>query len=152
MSANRDVWNELVQHLGKFDSAVLTWVEPSGFPFSIRCWPIVDTRKQVLLLDLPMNMPLISGPAGLLCHRHDERLFNQKSFLVRGAIEREDKGRSFVPYHFIPGAGIGGILGTIRFTSQAQRYTKQYLAARGLSRPTIPWGTLLKLKAEATKD
>lgn len=148
------MWDETVKHLGEFDSAVVTWTDQAGHPFSVRCHPTVDADRRVLWLDLAPSMPspAASGPAGLLCHRHHERLFNQRSFVVRGVLEQQASSWCFRPHQFIPGAGLEGILSTVRFTREAQKYTKHYLALRGLPRPAIPWQVLLRLKAEAAKE
>jgi hypothetical protein len=142
--------NEIAKHLGEFGSAVLSWVDSTGYPFSLRCHPVVDEAKQVLSLDLPSYAPATSGPAGLLCHRHDERLFGLRSFLVRGSLEQRVDRWCFRPIRFVPGAGVSGIIGDLRFTRKAQAQAKRYLAVRGLPRPAIPWQVLLRLKAEAS--
>ena len=80
-----------------------------------------------------------AGPATLLCHSHDENLWNLKSFLVRGVLAKDDGGWSFEPGQFIPGAGIGGLPAMLRFFIGSRRNAGRYLKKRGLARPRIPW-------------
>ncbi|MCC9074657.1 hypothetical protein FKZ61_000820 [Litorilinea aerophila] len=88
----------------------------------------------------PDDLGLEPGPACLLCHRHDERLWNLKSFVVRGRLLHDKEGWAFTPEKFIPGMGIGGLWGYVRFVLTGRRNTRRYLAARGLPRPKVPWG------------
>jgi hypothetical protein len=112
------MWREIEKHLPEFPSAVITGVDPAGFPVSARCRPQVDAAERVLRVQLPPGTGLQPGPAGLLCHTHDERLWNLKSFLVRGVLERDALGW--------------------RLRRNAQRYLEQ----RGWPRPRVPWGEL----------
>jgi hypothetical protein len=128
-----------VRHLGDFPSAVLTGVDDTGYPFSARCRPEPDGPTQTLRLQLPASIPLRAGPAGLLCHRHDAQLWNLKSFWVRGSLGANPGGWTFHPQKFVPGAGIGGPMGVVRFIRDGRRRARQYLKKRGLARPEIPW-------------
>jgi hypothetical protein len=67
---------------------------------------------------------------------------------VRGAWTREPHAWAFRPSHFIPGAGIGGAKGMLRFVVHARRATRRYLAARGLRRLRIPWAEINAIKAQ----
>ncbi len=95
---------------------------------------------------VPEDVPIQAGRAGLLCHKHDDLLWNQRSFLVRGTIERCQGGWSFQPVEFVPGIGVGGPLGMVRFMLKSRRDTKRYLAKRGLARPSIPWHDINRKK------
>jgi hypothetical protein len=146
------VWDEIVEHLADFESAVLTGLDPEGYPYSVRCRP--DPASQVLRVQLPARVPIQSGPASLLCHRHDENLWNLKSFLVRGRLTREGEAWCFCPQRFVPAAGIGGPMGVLRFVIGSRGSAKRYLERRGLSRPRVPWKELNEIKARvrAEKD
>jgi hypothetical protein len=93
----------------------------------------------VLRVRLFEGIPLRPGPGSLLCHSHDENLWNLKSFLVRGVLFRYAGGWTFEPVQFIPGAGIGGLPTMIRFLAGSRRNAGRYLKKRGLERPRIPW-------------
>jgi hypothetical protein len=92
-----------------------------------------------LRFHLPEGAGIRIGPASLLCHKHDEQLWNLKSFLIRGELERDAGGWVFLPRHFVPGAGIGGLIGLLRFVRAGRRRTRRYLKKRGLARPAVPW-------------
>jgi prepilin-type N-terminal cleavage/methylation domain-containing protein len=70
--------------------------------------PRIDPFERVLPVEIPGGTPVQPGPASLLCHRHDENLWNLKSLLVRGTLTRGGGGWIFRPERFVPGAGIGG--------------------------------------------
>lgn len=142
------MWDKLMRYLNQFDSAVLTGYDPMGYPFSVRCTPQPDVARQVLRVQTPEGT-LQPGPAGLLCHSHDEYLWNQRSFVVRGTLERDDQGWLFRPSQVIPGVGLDGLAGFIRFVMDARRTAKNYLAKRGLPRPKIPWADVIAVKKQA---
>jgi len=141
------MWNDIKKHLSNFESAVLTGVDAEGYPFSVRCRPDADDAAEVLRVQLPAGMPLQAGPASLLCHKHDENLWKLRSFLVRGALSRDEKGWKFEPLRFIPGAGIGGLPATVRFFTGSRRNAARYLKKRGLARPRIPWDEINAVKS-----
>lgn len=146
------MWDDLVKNLADFPSAVLTGTDITDYPFSIRCNPKLDTDMQVLRVHVPEATGIQPGPAGLLCHKHDEWLWNLKSFIVRGALERDDQEWIFHPRRFIPGAGIGGLIQMVKFLRSGRRTTKRYLEKRGLPRLSIPWDKFHALWAELKND
>lgn len=91
-------------------------------------------------------------PAGLLCHRHDARLWNQRACLVRGTLTEATGGFVFRPTAFAPGVSIGSLRGFVGFIRGARRATRRYLAARGLARPRIPWDDINAIKAQAVRE
>jgi hypothetical protein len=86
------------------------------------------------------------GPASILGHFHDEKLWGLKAFLVRGVLERNDQGWAFRPGTPIPAGGTSP-LAAIRTMRQTRRAAKVYLAKRGLARPAIPWDKIKAAKA-----
>jgi hypothetical protein len=143
------MWDKLVKYLPGFSSAVVTGTDPEGYPFSVRCMPQVDHARQVLHIRLPKDVPIQPGPAGLLWHSHNERLWNLKAFLVRGRLEQEAAGWAFHPQQFIQRGG--HLLADVRAFMNARRAARQYLEKRGLPRPVIPWKAIEALRAEAKK-
>lgn len=91
------MWNELVKGLAGFSSAVVTGIDAQGYPFSARCTPCEDHTRQVLLVQLPTEATIQPGPAGLLCHYHDELLWNLRILNIRGRLEHEANGWYFIP-------------------------------------------------------
>ena len=146
------MWDEIVGHLADFPTAVLTAVDDTGYPFSLRCRPELDGSTQTLRLHLPEGTGIRVGPACLLCHRHDEQLWNLKSFYLRGELERDPPGWVLHPRRFVPGAGIGGLIGLLKFVRAGRRRTRRYLKKRGLARPAVPWDRIHEVWRDVKKE
>lgn len=143
------MWDDITKHLPDFQSAVLTGVDSEGYPFSARCQPTPDNAARVLRVELPAGVTIESGPASLLCHRHDENLWDLKSFLVRGFLVKNAEVWLFEPRRFVPGAGIGGLPAMARFFISSRRNARRYLKKREISRPRVPWDEINAIKAQA---
>jgi hypothetical protein len=139
------VWDEIVEHLSSFGSALLTGLDAEGYPYSVRCRPHIDPVRWVLRVRLPASVRL--SPASLLCHRHDENMWKLKSFLVRGDRSRDARGWSFRPERFVP--GVGGPMGMVHFVTSSRRNARRYLKRRSLPCPRIPWEEIEAIKAQA---
>jgi hypothetical protein len=139
------MWPEITRRLPRFASAVLTGLDSGGEPVSVRCQPTLDHHAQVLRVAVPDGLRMVPGPAGLLCHRHDEQLWGLKSFLLRGTLEPAGHGWVFRPRQLVPGMDTTP-LSNLRLLLDARRTARRYLAARGLPRPTIPWGHYQQLR------
>ncbi len=144
------MWDEVGRHLRGFSSPVLTGVDNDGYPVSIRCAPQLDATAQVLRVSLPACTGIRPGPASLLCHEHNQLLWDLRSFLVRGTLESiGGETWLFRPKRFVPGVGIGGLTGIVRFAVAKRRAARRYLQRRGLARPRIDWVQLKALEARA---
>ena len=144
------MWNHIASQVQSYPSAVLTFVEKTGFPFSVRCNLQYDRSQQVFRVHLPDQIGIQPGPANLLCHQHDKNLWNLKSILLRGRLEQDEQGWLFWPLQFIP--GMGGIFSYVRFVIRGRRLARKYLAHRGLSRLKIPWAEYITLVKMAGWD
>jgi hypothetical protein len=145
------MWDEILKHLGDFSSAVISGVDRLGYPVSVRCKPEPDDSAQVLRVQLPGSAGIEAGPASLLCHRHDEKLWDLKSFLVRGSLEQDASGWVLRPSAFVPATGIGGWVALVRFIRDGKRTSSRYLKKRGWPRPRIPWDEIQATWAEIKK-
>ncbi len=143
------MWADLERALPRLASAVLTIRDADGYPFSIRCRPEPDRSSRSFRVELPANVPIRPGPAGLLWHVHDDHLWNQVSYTTRGRLERTSTGWRYTPTHYTPGLGIGGPVAFARFLLGARRRTAAYLARRGLARPQVPWREIDAIKTRA---
>ena len=143
------MWAEIRQYLRLYPSAVLSGRDSTGRPFSLRCEPELDDAARVLRIASPRGVELVHGPASILCHSHNLFLWNLHSFLVRGTIELADGTWLLRPVRFVPGIGVGGLPGMIRFATSKRRTAKHYLDRRGLTRPKIPWAELRAIQVEA---
>jgi hypothetical protein len=90
-------------------------------------------------IHVPDGETLRPGPASLLCHSHDEQLWNLRSFAAVGDLRPDGDRWIFTPTRFVPGGAPAGPLGMIRVVRQLRAAAAKYLRARGLGRPTIPW-------------
>jgi hypothetical protein len=52
------VWDEIVQLLPDFDTAVLTGLDAEGYPYGVRVRPRADATGQVLRVPLPAYTPI----------------------------------------------------------------------------------------------
>lgn len=140
------MWAEFIKVLPTFHSAVLTGFDSTGYPLSIRCHPQIDEQMQTLRLSIPTTVDLSSGPASLLVHAHNEKLWDLRSYLVRGQLQREGETAYLVVEKFSPGAGMGAPWQMITLIRNMRRTAANYLQKRNLSRPTIPWDKLAACK------
>ena len=143
------MWPEIQRQLARFPSAVLTSLDPGGFPYSLRCVPQPDDERQRLRIEIPPGTAVQPGPASILCHGHDEKLWGMKSFLIRGRLEREGESWSFLPDRFLPGMGppwamAGNLI-------RARRTANRILARRQHPRPKIDWAAVRALRRQARR-
>jgi hypothetical protein len=129
------MWDEIVKNLADHSSAVLSGVDGNGYPFSIRCRPVPDQTWQALRMEDPAPHPIRPGPASLLCHAHDDDLWNLRTFNVRGRLEQDGDGWLFHAERVISGGASDSLSGLWQARGRAGRYLKK----RGLARPAIPW-------------
>ena len=140
------MWDDLIRNLGDYPTAVLTAIDAAGYPFSIRLVPQPDPARKVLAVPLPEYVRVQAGPAGMLCHFHDDLLWKQTNFVAYGEIESDDKGWLFRPVRVIEGAGAGNsLLPQMRFRKSAKRYVDRH----GMVWPTVPWDRLKRLYKKA---
>jgi hypothetical protein len=139
------MWGEIVKRLPRFSGAVLTGLDAGGDAVSVRCQPTLDQQARVLRVLVPDGLGIVPGPAGLLCHRHDEQLWSLKSFLIRGSLERTGHDWVFRPRQLVRGMDTTA-LSNLRLLRAGRRTAKRYLATRGLRRPRIPWEHYAQLK------
>ena len=133
----RDAYAETVRRLPTYRSAVLCSLDEEGTPSLRRVRPTADAVQRVFLLDGDVE-PLRAGPASLLCHSHDERLWKLRSMVCLGRLEPRDGGWVFTPTRFVPGAGTDPLT-LLRMIRQNRRNAREYLERRQQPRPKIPW-------------
>ncbi|MGA7272501.1 MAG: hypothetical protein WB239_15625 [Acidimicrobiia bacterium] len=146
------MWREIERESRRFDTAVLSTVSETG-PISVRCVPSAAHDLGVLMIDDPGDS--VPGPASVLYHRHDERLWKLRSCLITGRLEHEDGEWQFIPERFIPGMGIGGLLSYVRFLRRGRSRAARYLQWRNLPRPAVRWdeiGSLLAIAAAGARN
>jgi hypothetical protein len=137
------VWAEAAKWLGKFDEAVLTVLDADGCPVSIRVDALTyDAATGKLPAALPDVLRAVEGPANLLCHYHDEKMWKLKAIQVRGRLEKRNGEWDFVSTSFKapPKLALLSFLKDIRTSAQ------KYLDKRGLERPEVNWAAVKEIK------
>jgi hypothetical protein len=137
---------DLVARLARFDDAVLTARDDRGRPVAVRGRPRVEGDR-VVWPDAP-GTGLVAGPAALLCHGHDEKLWNLRAFSARGRIDPGPGGDgwTFRADRVVDGTGMHGPLGDLAGFVAARRTAGRWLARRGLERPRVPWDVLRRAR------
>ncbi len=129
--------DDLRRALARFPDVVLTGRDPSGAPVSVRRRPTVDGDR--LRLPRAPGVELADGPASILGHSHDERLWRLRSFVAPGTVVAEGAEWLFRPSGLVPGTGVSGPVGDLRGFVATRRRAGRWSAHRGLARPRIPW-------------
>jgi hypothetical protein len=144
------MWAEVRRHLRGFSSPILTAVDGEDYPVSVRCTPQLDETAQVLRVSLPGWTGIKPGAASLLCHSHNNLLWDLRSFMLRGTLEPAG-GETwlFRPTRLVLGIGMDGLPGMVRFALAKRRAARRYLERRGLARPKIDWAQLKAVQARA---
>jgi hypothetical protein len=138
-TAGTDPCADVAGRLPAFRSAVLCGFDAAGAPTLIRVRPTAAPDGQSFTLRVPDGESLREGPASLLCHSHDEQLWNLRSFVAVGELSGAGSDRRFVVQRVVPGGAPLGPLGIVKMLWQLRGVAKRYLQRRGLARPSIPW-------------
>lgn len=155
------MWSDkLAACIGDYPSAVLSWVDPSGSPISVRCAVRWQAGSQsVTFPRLPPIAAAWRGKACLLFHVHDERLEGLRQMVLKGElVEAEDGAVVFAASEFVTANGradtdrmphANAPLHMFQFYRLGRRKAKAYLAKRGAPWPAIPFD---EIGRAVTKD
>ncbi len=140
------MWAEAAKWLNKFDEAALTVTDAGGYPASVRVDPrTYDATTGELVASLPDAVPVVAGPANLLCHSHDEKLWNLQMITVKGTLDKRDGAWIFRSEKFQPPPKFA----VLSFVTTMRRTAQKYLDKRGLARPEVNWDAIKKLQRRA---
>jgi hypothetical protein len=143
------VWSEAAKELSKFPEAVLTALDPVGYPVSVRqAAPPYDPATGKFTVLWPPDLPVAEGPAAVLCHYHDEKLWNIKQLQIKGRLEREADQWVFTSTDFrpLPRSQLTALWHLARNTRKAGR---RYLGRRGLEMPRVNWKAVQEVRRRA---
>lgn len=142
------MWDDLVRNLARYPTAVVTVHDATGYPFSIRCTPRPDPARHVLQVDLPEYVHAQPGPAGLLCHFHDDNLWNMTNFVAHGELEADGDGWVFHVRRMVEGAAPRN---SLRTQLRPRASAKRYLDRHGMDWPEVPWDRLHAIYRDARR-
>jgi hypothetical protein len=142
------MWAEAAKALGTFPEAVVTAVDADGYPVSVRqAAPRYDAGTGRMLVAWPEHVAVTEGPASLLCHYHDDKLWNIRIAQIKGRLERRGNDWLFVSTAFTPPSGT--LLTLWRAAKSSRAAGLRYLNKRGLERPTVNWAALKEIRRRA---
>ncbi len=125
-------WDGRIEELGRrYDSAVLAWVAPDGFPIAVRVPVSLDPSSKRIGIDaVPEGLPLAEGRACLTAHSHGPRFEWQENFQVRGNLA-EDGGRWWLePHRLVGGFELPDESAMARYRRNAGKSWRFYKTAR----------------------
>ena len=140
------MWAEAAKWLNKFDEAVLTVLDSDGYPGSVR----VDARAyDPVTGELPSAVPdalrAVEGPANLLCHYHDEKLWKLNAITIKGRLENRNGSWVFATTSF----NAPSKLAMLSFIKGVRSAGQKYLDKRGLDRPEVDWAAAKEIQRRA---
>ena len=149
------MWNEkLIACARTYPSGVLTVIEDSGYPRSVRCVVEFDDARELILISIPsLEVVGRQGLACLLFHRHNADMSGQRELLIKGELHEEAGTLVLLPGDFLTGSGrqdtdrmpyAGSPMDIIRYMMLGRRKAREYLAKRGKPWTPRPWGKMLR--------
>jgi hypothetical protein len=130
------MWAEAAKHVAKFDEAVITALDASGFPVSVRQSKLsYDAATGTMPISLPDALGAVEGPANLVCHFHDEKLWGLRNISLKGRVERRAGAWVFQTTLFNPPSMWKAIKGM-------RTSMKSYLAQRNLPVPKVDFAVI----------
>lgn len=149
------MWNkDLIARARVYSSAVLTLVEPSGYPLSQRCAVQFDeAREAIIVSDPPTLARGVQGRASLLFHRHNEVLEDFYEVLIKGTLAVNGDSLVFQPEEFLTGTGSAKTdrmphaqdpIQLVQFMLLGRRKAREYIAKRGRPWPPIAFDRLIQ--------
>jgi pyridoxamine 5'-phosphate oxidase-like protein len=131
-------WDPRMEELGRrYETAVLSWVAPDGFPLAARVPVSLDRAERRIAIGAePIGLPLTTGRACVTAHSHSPEFTWQENFQVRGDLVEADGGWAVVPRKLVGGFELPdeseaaryrrNLSKSIRFYRNARRYRKSH--------------------------
>ncbi len=131
-------WDERIDEMGaRFRTAVVTFVGPDGFPFSVRAPVRTDREAGLVRLggDLA-GLPVSPGRACVTAHDHAPDFTWQVNFQVRGDLLSDGEGWAVRPHRLVgglelPPSKVEGLRANWSKVRRFRRIAKRELARRG---------------------
>ncbi len=125
-------WDPRIEQLGRrYETAVLAWVAPDGFPLAARLPISLDAGSHRVRIEAePAGLPLLAGRACLTAHSHGAEFTWQENFQVRGDLVREGDGWSLVPHRLVGGFELPDESMLARYRRNLRKFVRFYRTAR----------------------
>lgn len=142
--------SDAAKALATFPEGVVTAVDPDGYPVSVRQRSLrCDASTGEILVAWPQNIAVIEGPANVLCHSHDEKLWNLKALQLRGRLERRGDDWVFITSAVTAHSSMVVALGRAANSNRAAG--NRYLDYRGIARPQVNWAAVKDIHRRAPR-
>ncbi len=143
------MWRLAAESLIRFPEVIVTAMSNEGYPVSVRQRsPRYDGRTGEMPVRIPESVAVAAGPANILAHYHDEKLWNLHMMQIKGYLEKRQEDWVFVSTAFTPPAQ--GQLRSLWQMAKAMRSgSRRYLAMRRLERPRVNWAVVKRLQRQA---
>jgi hypothetical protein len=139
------MWAEAAKYVRTFGEGVVSARDAAGHPLSVRQTALpYDAQTGAMPVMLPESLGAVEGPASLLCHFHDERLWGVRSILIKGRLERRDGAWVFQTIAFTPPSALAMI-------KRVRASASDYLKKRNLPRPVVSWASIDEMWRDAGK-
>ncbi|HUY77226.1 MAG TPA: hypothetical protein VMV29_10675 [Ktedonobacterales bacterium] len=144
------MWNKQLARLaGGYTTGVLSIVDATGYPLSVRCAPQMDAANQRFTFpDIAPFAAAWRGKACLLFHQHNQRLEGLRQMVIKGELTDDAGVLTLRVDDFVTANGrqdsdvmahAGAPLHMLQFMLLGQRKARVYLAKRGAPWPPIPY-------------
>jgi hypothetical protein len=139
------MWKRAKKDLGTYQEAVINVKDAEGRGVSVRqLKPAFDVATGTMPVAIPTALGVVAGPATLLAHFHDEKLWNMRTMSIKGSVEQREGQWVFVASGYRPASPMDFLRGT-------RVSAAKYLERRGLTRPKPNYEVIHRLFAEASK-
>ena len=147
------MWDKQLAALVRaYPTGILSWVQPSGDPISVRVAVELDEPGE--LVRFPIVPAVARDGTGLACilfHAHDEHREGLRQLVLKGEFVAEDGNLVFKVTEFVTANGRAGTdqmphagapLHMFAFYRLGRRKAKEYLANRAQPWPPIPFAEI----------
>lgn len=140
-----DVWTEAAKWLARYPDVVVTALDTDGYPVSIRQnGSRYDARTGEFPVDLPDELRPAAGLANLLCHKHDELLWDLSAIHIKGSLDHRDGDWVFTSSAFTPPPR----LELWHLAKRMRAAARRYLSKRQLEAPAVNWSAISEIWKE----
>jgi hypothetical protein len=125
-------WDSRIEELERrYETAVLAWVAPDGFPLAVRVPVSLDrATRRILIGGVPAGLPLAPGRACVTAHSHSPSFTWQENFQVRGDLVEADGGWALVPHKLVGGFELPDESEAARYRRNAAKIVRFFRTGR----------------------